>query len=249
MARGRGVLLITGSGLQHIFEERAGESFIVRTRFGATEATRIGNGKHGIWNINRHGADHSVPAHLINHHANIAAADELGARYIISTSAVGAINPRLKVGSHMVVDQFIDMQKSRRYTIFDSPGSFKHTDMTNPYSDEIRKALISAIETDGIDNHMISGTYVCTDGPRYETPAEIKAYGIMGGDVVGMTSAPEAILANELEIPYATLAIVSNMAAGLQGAVGHDEVVANIRGASETTKAILDATIEILQRK
>lgn len=174
----------------------------------------------------RHGGDHSVPPHLINYRANIEALYKLGVKRIIATAAVGSLNFEYKPGSIVVMDQFIDFTKGRTPTFFagDKRGVV-HVDMTEPYCPEVRKALLEAAQPTGTDVFE-RGTYVCTEGPRFETAAEIKMFKILGGDVIGMTTVPEAVLARELGICYATVAMVTNFAAGIApGKLTHAEVV------------------------
>ncbi len=163
----------------------------------------------------RHGGDHSVPPHLINYRANIKALYKLGVKRIIATAAVGSLNFEYKPGTIVIVDQFIDFTKGRIPTFFagDERGVV-HVDMTEPYCPEVRKALFEAAELTGTDV-FDRGTYVCTEGPRFETAAEIKMFKTMGGDVIGMTAVPEAVLARELGICYATVSMVTNYAAGI----------------------------------
>jgi len=174
----------------------------------------------------RHGGDHSVPPHMINYRGNIEALYRLGVKRIIATAAVGSLNFDYKPGSIVVVDQFIDFTKSRIPTFFggDERGVV-HVDMTEPYCPELRRVLFEAASTTGTDVFE-RGTYVCTEGPRFETAAEIKMFKILGGDVIGMTTVPEGVLARELGICYSAVAIVTNFAAGISpGKLTHAEVV------------------------
>jgi len=176
--------------------------------------------------MNRHGDDHSVPPHLVNYRANIAALKKLGVKTILATGAVGSLNPAMQPGHFVFVDQFLDFTKNRHNTFFDGGvAGVVHTDVTDPYCPELREILCRAARSLGLTAHP-SGTYVCTEGPRFETAAEIKMFRLLGGDLVGMTGVPEASLAREGEMCYATIAMVTNYAAGISPTrLTHREVV------------------------
>lgn len=176
--------------------------------------------------IPRHGASHSVPPHLINYRANIMALKELGVKNIIATAAVGSLNFDLKPGHFLLADQFLDFTKVRNHTFFEGGDEgVVHCDMTVPYCPNIRKA----IEKVAIENNKIvhnGGVYVCTEGPRFETAAEICMFKMLGGHVIGMTSVPEVTLARELGMCYGNISIVTNYAAGISPTIlTHSEVV------------------------
>lgn len=175
--------------------------------------------------LTRHGKDHSIPPHRINHRANIAALKELGVTRVLAGTAVGSLRERLTAGQLVIIDQFIDFT-TQHHTFYDGKGSkVVHTDFTEPYCLQLRKYLATVMEEKGI-SFVNGGTYITTDGPRYETPAEIKAYSSWGADVVGMTNAPEAILAREAGLCYAVLSLVTNYAAGISPhPLTHQEVV------------------------
>jgi len=179
----------------------------------------------------RHGGQHQVPPHLVNYRANIAALKELGVIRVLASTAVGSLRKDLAPGSLVVVDQFIDFTKKREHTFYDgeNAGGVIHTDFTDPYCPQLRKFLKNVMAQKKVA-FTERGTYVCTEGPRYETPAEIKAFAILGGDVVGMTSVPEVVLAREAGLCYATLSLVTNFAAGISPyALTHREVVEVMR--------------------
>jgi 5'-methylthioadenosine phosphorylase len=194
-----------------------------------------------LYFLPRHGGHHSIPPHKINFKANIYALHSLAIPRVIATSAVGSLRSIINPGDYVILDQFIDFV--RPVTFFDGDFSveFKkgivksgviHLDMSEPYCHEIRKTLSEVLKDDH-DTHS-AGTYATTMGPRFETPAEIKALQQMGADVVGMTNSSEAILCRELGICYSVLAVVTNLAAGLQKQLSHVEVldIFNSRAAS-----------------
>jgi len=171
----------------------------------------------------RHGADHSVAPHLINYRANIWGLRLLGVKTIFATAAVGSLNLSMKPQDFVFIDQFLDFTKARQQTFLDK--GVIHLDMTEPYCPRLRQVLCDAADKLGLPYHKI-GTYVCMEGPRFETPAEIRMLRQLGGDVVGMTSVPEVVLAREAEMCYATIVMVTNFAAGISAdPLSHQEVV------------------------
>lgn len=216
----------------------------ITTVYGVTRV-RIGNyGKHRVAFMNRHGAGHSVPPHLVNYRANIAALKKLGVERVIATTAVGSCNPDMKPGDFVFIDQFIDKTYGRAHTFFEGgEAGVVHVDFTEPYCPEVRGALKAAAEDLNLRYHF-NGTYVCTQGPRFETPAEIKAFGMVGGDLVGMTNVPEVTLAREANLCYATVSMVTNMAAGISTAnLTHEEVLEIMAENGENLKKLVMATL------
>ncbi|MFH0817287.1 MAG: MTAP family purine nucleoside phosphorylase [Candidatus Micrarchaeota archaeon] len=201
--------IIGGSGLYQLVK---GEEKTVKTEFGEATAVlaRI-SGKNCAF-IARHGKTHSIPPHMINHRANVSALKKLGATDILAISSVGVISD-YELGDLIIVRDFISFGPGP--TFFDDfSGGIAHTDMTEPYSPELAKSLIEGARNEEI-RIQDGGILAHTSGPRFETKAEIKALSKMGANLVGMTSVPEAILANELEIRFANLAIASNYACGI----------------------------------
>lgn len=196
----------------------------------------------------RHGSNHSIPPHLINYRANIWAMKKVGVQNIIATTAVGSLNLEMKPGDFVLIDQFLDFIKNRTTTFYEGgERGVAHLDVTTPYCPSIRNVLSEAAKKLGIGIHQ-QGTYVCTEGPRFETPAEIKMFAKLGGDVVGMTNVPEVILAREAEICYATVSMVTNFAAGISpNPLTHQEVVETMTANTENIKQLILSTIEHLE--
>lgn len=228
--------VITGTGVTEHFELRRPKT--VRTHFG--KAVVYSRREDDYLIIPRHGAAHKSPPHGINYRANIAALHQLGVREIIATSAVGSMNQGFRVGSIGVVEQFLDFTKRRQTTFFEE--KVVHTDMTYPYSRHINLELSAAAKRLGIDLHKHL-VYVCAEGPRFETAAEIKMYRILGGDVVGMTGVPEVVLANELKVGYSSVVIATNWAAGIQPKVSHEEVVRMMKGPGKLVKQLIESGV------
>lgn len=188
----------------------------------------------------RHGQDHSIPPHRINYRANIFALKKLGVQRILATNAVGSVNRNMKPGHFVVVDQYLDFTKTRDHTFFDGgENPVVHTDVTDPYCPEIRASLFrSGCELD-LDIHE-RGCYACFEGPRFETAAEIRMTSILGGDLAGMTGVPEATLAREAGMCYSTVAMVTNMGAGIAAEpLSHEEVVAIMGQNTANLKGLL----------
>jgi 5'-methylthioadenosine phosphorylase len=192
----------------------------------------------------RHGTKHSVPPHLINYRANIYALKLLGVERIIATTAVGSLNQEMKPGDFVLVDQFLDFTKGRMGTFFDGGElGVVHTDVTEPYCPECRAVLATAAKESGITAH-VGGCYVCTEGPRFETPAEIRMFAMLGGDLVGMTNVPEVVLAREAGICYATVSMVTNFGAGISPtALTHEEVLQVMADNAEKLKNLVMGTL------
>jgi 5'-methylthioadenosine phosphorylase len=195
-----------------------GERRVVETPFGASAPfVQLTAGDKSAWFSSRHGEDGlQRSAAFVNHRANIWAARELGATGILSWNGVGAIAPGLSVGQLIVPDDVLDMTRGRVSSFQQSAvsGQLKAVSSQFPvFNSELRAGLIAACAESGTA-FATHGTYVCTEGPRLETAAEIAMYGWGGAAVVGMTLCPEVWLAAELGIPYASLCIITNMATG-----------------------------------
>jgi 5'-methylthioadenosine phosphorylase len=195
--------------------------------------------------IPRHGSQHSVPPHLINYRANIMGLKMLGVKCILATAAVGSLNLDLKPGMFVLADQFLDFTKNRINTFFDGgeQGVF-HCDMTVPYCSELREAVAQAAQECGFALQN-GGTYVCTEGPRFETAAEIDMFKQLGGDLVGMTSVPEVCLARELGICYANISIITNYAAGISPTIlTHSEVLQRMKESTSKVRKLMLESIK-----
>ncbi len=194
--------------------------------------------------IPRHGRHHSIPPHLINYRANIWALKKLGVQKILATTAVGSLNTAMKPGDLVLPDQLLDFTKTRVTTFYEGgTRGVVHVDMTLPYCNTLRQALIAAAADLKLPVHH-GACYVCTEGPRFETAAEIKAYTMLGGDLVGMTGVPEAVLAREAEMCYTSVSMVTNFAAGISPApLTHAEVIDTMKQNAANIRALLHRTI------
>jgi 5'-methylthioadenosine phosphorylase len=230
---GSSVAIIAGTGFEDAFGI-AQKPLTITTPYGETTVFGIEDHALPLFFVPRHGTSHAVPPHRINYRAQIWALNSLGVSRIIATAAAGSLRSDLLPGEIVILNDFIDL-RGEPTTFFDGEQeSIKHTDFSEPFSPVLRNYLIACakeMNAEGYNRCSIheTGTYICTSGPRYETPAEVKAYGLWGGDVVGMTVAPEAILAQELGISYAVAAVVTNMGTGLsKGKVSHEDVSAQM---------------------
>lgn len=202
--------VIGGSGLYDIEGLTSTRSIRVRTPFGApSDAITVGS-LEGIRVafLSRHGRGHLLNPSGINYRANIFALKSLGVSHVISISAVGSMKESIHPGDIVVPDQFIDLTKRRVSTFYDE-GVVAHVVFGEPVCAELGQTLLSAGEKVGANLHR-SGTYLCMEGPQFSTKAESRLYRQWGVDVIGMTNMPEAKLAREAELCYATLALVTD---------------------------------------
>lgn len=200
----------------------------------------------------RHGDGHRIPPHQINYRANIQALADAGVKRIIAIAAVGGISADLPPGAVAIPDQIIDYTTGRVSSFWDGPDDFDaeplHVDFTEPYTPALRQLLLQAATTANA-NIVDGGTCGVTQGPRLESAAEIRRLRQDGCTMVGMTSMPEAALARERNMEYASLAVSVNWAAGLHPdpSVGiHDQIIASLASGIKTVQAILEQALPIL---
>lgn len=206
--------MIGGTGFYRVGEE-CGESIGVETPYGRVDLDRAWLGDAEVLFLPRHGREHGIPPHRVNYRANIAALKEIGVRNVLASAAVGSMNEEMPPGTLVAASQILDFTRGRPSTFFDGAGAkVVHVDMTEPYCPHLREELAAAAEATG-EAVQPEGVYVCAEGPRFETAAEIRMFRQMGGDIVGMTGMPEAALAREAGLCYAAVAVVANWAAGV----------------------------------
>ncbi|HEY6897215.1 MAG TPA: S-methyl-5'-thioinosine phosphorylase [Rhodocyclaceae bacterium] len=209
--------VIGGSGLTQLANLDISHRQVVRTPFGEPSGPLVFGriGSQGVVFLARHGYGHTIPPHRVNYRANIwALARESGATRIVSVASVGGIRRDLGPGTVVIPHQILDYTAGRDNTFFEGgEGQVVHVDFTHPYDEEVRSALLRAAE--GVGEAVVEGAvYATTQGPRLETAAEVDRLERDGADIVGMTGMPEAVLARELEVPYAALCVVANWGAG-----------------------------------
>ena len=203
--------VIGGSGLYEMQGLEGVEEFRVTTPFGDPSDAIIGGrlGATQLFFVARHGRGHHLPPHRINYRANVLALKQLGVEQIISVSAVGSMKESIAPGDMVLVDQFVDRTRGRANTFFEDDGVVAHVGFADPVDDALRECLYRAAIAEGAKAHN-RGTYVCIEGPQFSTRAESLLYRSWGVDVVGMTNLPEARLAREAELPYATRALATD---------------------------------------
>jgi len=200
--------IIGGTGFYNVDFFGESEQVFVDTEYGKVEFWKGWHAGHEVLFLPRHGAKHERLAYQVQHEANLLAFKEMGVQRIFATVAAGGINKDYQVGDLILLDQFISFH-TRKFTY----GKYS-VDMTEPYCPQLRNLIRQVAEDLDYPLHE-TGNYLSFDGPRYETAAEIRAFGILGADMVGMTNAPEAALSRELGICYCTVAVITNRAAGL----------------------------------
>jgi len=204
------IAIIGGSGLENPDILKSPQNIKLDTPYGElTSDLTVGKiGNIDVVILSRHGKNHSVPPTQVNNRANIWALKELGCELIITTTACGSLREEIGRGDLVILDQFIDFTKHRTTTFFDKfePGAMKHTPMADPFNENLRTILIQTAEELKLKYHK-TGTVISIEGPRFSTRAESNMFRLWGADVINMSVAPEVILANEIEIPYASIAM------------------------------------------
>lgn len=242
--------IIGGTGLTSLNGLEIERREMVHTPYGEPS----GPITHGVLDgkpvmfLARHGYGHTIPPHKVNYRANIWALKHLNANWILAVAAVGGIAEDLSPGRLVFPDQIIDYTWCRDHTFFgENLAQVVHIDFTQPYDRGLRALLIDSARVAGIDA-MEQGTYGATQGPRLETAAEIGRMARDGCSMVGMTGMPEVALARELELPYATCAVVANWAAGLHGqtVVAMSEIESTLRTGMMQVRKLLTELIHRL---
>ncbi len=218
----------------------APSSALLTGKLNADMSPEQGSHQKPVVFLSRHGFKHNIPPHKVNYRANIYALKDAGVRTIIAVNAVGGISDKMCPGTIVLPDQIIDYSYGREHTFFaDELQQVKHIDFSYPYTPQIIEKISRA--ADLIQMPVVkSAIYACTQGPRLESVAEIKALARDGCDIVGMTAMPEAALARELEIKYASISFVANWAAGISSAeISMQEIKTEINRGMDKIKALL----------
>jgi 5'-methylthioadenosine phosphorylase len=202
-------LLVGGTGFSEMDYLDAVVQETVRTPFGGATIFlgRFEGMDSGF--LPRHGVHHEMLAPQVNYRANVWAAHQLGFRCMLGTSAVASLNTDIAVGDLVVPHQLVDLSKHRQDSFF-----LRSVNMTEPFSPAVRQTILQVAEEEQIPAHG-EAIYITSEGPRYETGAEIALFSRWGMDVIGMTNGTEAGLCRELDLCYATIALVTNMGAGI----------------------------------
>ena len=208
--------IIGGTGLTQLDGLTITAALHLDTPYGAPSAPILKGeyAGHEVLFLARHGHPHRIPPHQVNYRANLWALREAGATAIVAVNAVGGIHASMATGRFCVPHQIIDYTSGREHTFYEGElEHVTHVDFSQPYDAALRLKLLDALRAAGAEFGE-RGVYGCTQGPRLETVAEIARLERDGCDIVGMTGMPEAVLARELALPYACLALVVNPAAG-----------------------------------
>ncbi len=208
--------IIGGSGLTNLSNLDVSHREVVRTPYGEPSGALVFGevcGKPAVF-LPRHGYGHTIPPHMVNYRANLWALGQSKVTGIISVASVGGIRSDLHPGDLIVPDQIIDYTWGRKATFFEGDGTpVTHVDFTEPYDALLRQQIIESALAVNLPI-KVGGVYAATQGPRLETAAEVNRLERDGADLVGMTGMPEAVLARELNIPYAAINVIANHAAG-----------------------------------
>jgi 5'-methylthioadenosine phosphorylase len=210
MSDKRALAVVGGSGLYALDGLSDMATLAVRTPWGEAPVEIVRGRLSGVelLFLSRHGRGHRTPPDAINYRANIDALKRTGATDIISFSACGSLREEIAPGDFVIVDQFID-RTTRRASSFFGEGFVAHVSMADPACPALVEALAKACAAEAI-RHKRGGTYVCIDGPQFSSRAESRLYRSWGADVIGMTNMPEAKLAREAELPYASVAMATD---------------------------------------
>ncbi len=238
--------IIGGTGLSMLRALAITSRRVVRTPFGEPSSpVSLGTlwGKEVAF-LARHGYGHTIPPHRVNYRANLWALKSLGVDKVIAVAAVGGIGEDFYPTRLAIPDQIIDYTWGRAHTFFEE-APVTHIDFTYPYCQALRERLIEGARLAGL-NAAGYGTYGAVQGPRLETAAEIGRLERDGCHMVGMTGMPEAALAREIGLCYATCAVVANWAAGKAGTVSMEDIERHLRQGMERLHRLLETVISRL---
>ncbi|MCK4631147.1 MAG: S-methyl-5'-thioadenosine phosphorylase [Bacteroidales bacterium] len=202
--------VIGGSGLEDPDILKNAKEMKVGTPFGEPASSllvgKIENNEVVL--LSRHGRKHTIPPTQVNNRANIYALKKLECTHIITTTACGSLKEEIGRGDMVIPDQFIDFTRHRKITFFEefNEKDLKHVPMADPFDNNLREIIINSAKLLQLKHHS-AGTIITIEGPRFSTRAESRMFRMWGADVINMSIAPEVILANELDIPYATIAM------------------------------------------
>ena len=203
--------IIGGSGLYNIAGVSKVKEVSINTPYGnpSDKISELEVGGHHFYFLPRHGFGHTISPSEINYRANIYALKTLGVDTVVSISAVGSLKEDYAPGDFVLVSQFIDWTKGLRPRTFFDNGVVGHVSVAHPINLDLRNRISNALKGTTI-NHIVGGSYLCIEGPQFSTQAESNIYRSFGADVIGMTNVPEAFLAREAGMAYATVAMVTD---------------------------------------
>ncbi len=244
--------IIGGSGLENpaIFQDP--RIIEVETRYGQPSSPLLTGKISGVDTVllARHGHDHQFSPTQVNNRANITAMQKVGVSHIIATTACGSLKKEIERGHLVVLDQFIDFTRFRKNTFFDSfADGAHHTAMAHPFAEELRQKLYGVGKNMQLPIHA-AGCVVTIEGPRFSTVAESKMFRLWGADVINMSTAPEVMLANELGIPYAAVAMSTDYDCWKEDElpVTWDEILTVFRKNADNVTGLLLKVIETFNK-
>ncbi|MCT4642504.1 MAG: S-methyl-5'-thioadenosine phosphorylase [Bacteriovoracaceae bacterium] len=205
------VAVIGGSGIYNLDSVEVVNKFEFDTPFGKMSSPiyELSVDGSNFYFVSRHGEGHHITPSEVNYRANIYGLKKIGAKVIVSISAVGSLKQEHAPGNFVLVNQFIDWTKGQRKRTFFEDGVVGHVSVANPVDENLHGRLCEIIKTTDI-NHSTHGSYICIEGPQFSTRAESNIYRSFGADVIGMTNVPESYLAKEAGMAYATVAMVTD---------------------------------------
>lgn len=243
------IAIIGGTGLRSLHNLEITGREIIQSPYGEPSGPLVYGLLSGneVMFLPRHGPGHTIPPHKINYRANISVLKKAGAEKVIAVNAVGGIREDMIPAAIVLPDQLIDYTWSRVNSFFEEGlTQVVHIDFTHPYCEELRNSLIEVARKAGLDI-VTDGTYGATQGPRLETAAEIDRIERDGCDIVGMTGMPEAALAKELGLCYASIAVVANAGAGRgEGEITMEDIELNLQSGMEKVRQLLELAIPTL---
>ncbi len=247
--------ILGGSGLYQMAGLTNVQEHLIETPYGAPSDALMTGQLDGVAVafLARHGRGHRLIPSEVPYRANIHAMKMLGVRYLLSFSAVGSLRQEIAPLDLVLPDQFIDLTKHRASTFF-GQGAVAHVSMASPVCPQVSDALSRAakqVDTHGAGRLHNGGTYVCIEGPQFSSLAESNWFRSMGGSVIGMTNMPEAKLAREAQIAYATLAMVTDYDCWNpeEACVSAEMALANLMKNAQRAQAVAVAAVQILGRE
>jgi 5'-deoxy-5'-methylthioadenosine phosphorylase len=241
--------IIGGSGLTRLSTLAVARREVVRTPYGEPSSALVFGqvGGRDVVFLARHGHGHTIPPHRVNYRANLWALKKSGVESVLGVASVGGIAGEYAVGDLVLPHQLIDYTSGREHTFFDGGDrEVVHVDFTHPYTAPLRERCLAAAHSADIAVHD-GGVYAAVCGPRLETAAEIDRLARDGATMVGMTGMPETVLARELGVAYATIAVVVNHAAGRGDsalAISMESIVGVLETAMDKVRSLIDQVLK-----
>lgn len=242
--------IIGGTGLASLKNLEIERREVMQTPYGEPSGPLVHGtlcGKKVVF-LPRHGSGHTIPPHEVNYRANLWSLYHIGVKKVVAVAAVGGITATMQPNALVIPDQIVDYTWARQHTFFQGDlDKVTHIDFTEPYCEELRQSLIAAGRAAGTKLLLERGTYAATQGPRLETTAEINRLERDGCDIVGMTGMPEAALARELGLCYASCAVVANWAAGRgDGEISMEDIDRNLKTGMDRVRTLLEQLIPMI---